>query len=132
MRRFTLLLAFLASLALVSSAGADAGAPGQKKAAKKKVEKKKVERPVKGTVVEVKKDEIIVKGAGKKGKERAIKLGGETKFVKAAGKKKTPSTPIKAEDVAKGATVTVTLKGGSADTVTIAAARKGKKANPAK
>jgi hypothetical protein len=112
--------AFLASLALVGSA--DAAGKG----------KKKKDKPVSGTVVEVKSDELVVKTQARKGapvEEKTIKLSGETKYAKITGKKKAQqSVAATAGDVTKGALVTVALKDGKAEAVTIKAAKKTKKA----
>jgi hypothetical protein len=119
MRLFTTAAAFLAFLTLVGTADAGKG-------------QKKKNKPISGTVVEVKADEMVLKTQAKKGapvEEKTIKLSGETKYARITGKKKAlQSAPATAQDVTKGASVTVSLKDGKADAVTIRAAKKAKKA----
>ncbi len=101
--------------------------------------KKKV-KPVKGTVVEVKKDTdkesgtVVVKIAGKKktntpATEKTIKVTTDTKVLKVAGGKKNkdvPPTASKLSELEKGGKVTITAKGDEASEIQFVAAKKKK------
>jgi len=136
MRRFTL-TALLAVFALVLSSSARAA---DDKADKKK---KKAEKPVAGTVSEVKKDgdtgSLTVKVQANKKKDpnavatdKTFKVTSQTKFEKVEGKGKKAAAEAgmsaKFVDVAKDANVVVTAKGDTAEVVKIIAAKKKKKA----
>jgi len=104
--------------------------------------KKKDGKPVKGTVVEVKKDEgketgeLKVKVPGKKGAaatDRTFKITEATKIAKITGKVKpkeaatTEGTAIKFGEVAKDASVILSAKGDEATSVKVLDTKKKKK-----
>jgi hypothetical protein len=108
------------AIALVLTNSADAAGKGKKKA-----------KPIKGEVVDVKKDadkesgSLVVKVAAKKKTggaptEKTIKVTDATKVLKVTGGKKNkdvPATPSKLSDLQKGTKVVVTVKGDEASEI---------------